>query len=48
MKKMIIVSGKRKSAVARAVLKEGSGKVTFNKNPNEIWNIFDRIKMKEP
>ena len=48
MKKIIIVSGKRKSAVARAVLKEGSGKVTFNKKPYEILNIFDRLKMEEP
>ena len=48
MKKMIIVSGKRKSAVARAVLKEGSGKVTFNKKPYEILNLFDKLKMEEP
>jgi len=48
MKNMIVVSGKRKSAVARAVLKKGSGKITFNKKPYETLNFFDKLKIEEP
>jgi len=44
----IIVSGKRKRAVARAVATEGSGKVTINKKPYAILNRFDRLKIEEP
>ena len=44
----IIVSGKRKSAVARAVLREGSGKVTINKKPHIKLQVFDRLKIEEP
>lgn len=46
--KTIIRSGKRKTAVARAVLKEGSGKVTINKKSYEQLQMFDRLKIEEP
>ncbi|MDD3233490.1 MAG: 30S ribosomal protein S9 [Candidatus Methanomethylophilus sp.] len=42
-------SGKRKTAVARAVVKEGTGKVTVNKTPLEIYSPeLARLKIKEP
>jgi len=44
----IITSGKRKSAVARAVVTEGSGKITINKKPYENLQRFDRLKIEEP
>ena len=44
----IITSGKRKRAVARAILKEGSGKVTVNKKDHETLQFFDKLKIKEP
>jgi len=45
----IIVSGKRKSAVAKAAIKHGSGKVTINKRPYENNNsLFQRLLLKEP
>ncbi|MEK6847979.1 MAG: 30S ribosomal protein S9 [Nanoarchaeota archaeon] len=47
MKKMI-TSGKRKTAVARAVTTEGSGKITINDKPYEILQMFDRLKIEEP
>ena len=48
-KEKIIESGKRKRAVARAVLiKEGSGKVTINKKNINHLHIFDKLKMQEP
>lgn len=42
-------SGKRKTAIARAVVKEGTGKVTVNKIPIDIYTPeLARIKIKEP
>ena len=46
--KRIIVSGKRKRATARAVLEEGSGKVTINKRDHKNLQMFDRLKIEEP
>lgn len=44
----IITSGKRKRAVARAVLTEGNGKITINKKNYQNLNMFDRLKIEEP
>ncbi|HUW43396.1 MAG TPA: 30S ribosomal protein S9 [Bacillota bacterium] len=44
----IITSGKRKRAIARAVIVGGSGKITINKKPYEFLNMFDRLKIEEP
>jgi small subunit ribosomal protein S9 len=44
----IIASGKRKRAIARAVLTEGSGKVTINKQDYKTLQLFDRLKIEEP
>ena len=42
-------SGKRKTAVARAVVKEGTGKVTVNKIPIDLYTPeLARIKIQEP
>jgi len=46
--KRIVVSGKRKRAVARAVLIEGDGKVTINKKDYKNLQMFDRLKIEEP
>ncbi len=48
MSKKIITSGKRKTAVARAVATEGTGKITINKKPYNTLNRFDRLKIEEP
>lgn len=48
MMKRIITSGKRKTSVARAVTTEGNGKITINKKPYEILQLFDRLKIEEP
>ena len=45
---MIITSGKRKRAVARAVIKEGTGKVTFNKKNHNSLALFDKLRLDEP
>jgi small subunit ribosomal protein S9 len=44
----IITSGKRKSAVARAVLTEGNGKVTINKKDYQTLQVFDKLRIEEP
>ena len=46
--KKIVVSGKRKTAVARAMISGGSGKVTINGKNIESLNKFDRLQLKEP
>lgn len=43
-----VVSGKRKMAVARAVIRKGSGKVTINKVPYQNLQMFDKLKIEEP
>jgi small subunit ribosomal protein S9 len=45
---MIITSGKRKSAVARCVLKTGTGKVTINGKNHESMHLFDKLRIEEP
>ena len=42
-------SGKRKTAIARAVVKEGTGKVTVNKVPLDLYTPeLARLKIQEP
>ncbi|TRO52485.1 30S ribosomal protein S9 [Candidatus Bathyarchaeota archaeon] len=48
-KKVLVVSGKRKTAVARAVVKPGVGKVRINRTPVEIFEPeIAREKIMEP
>ncbi len=48
-KKVIVVSGKRKTATARAVLKQGQGRIRINKTPVEIFEpAIAREKIMEP
>jgi len=44
----IIMSGKRKTSVARAVLTEGAGKISINKRDYNILHEFDKLKIEEP
>ncbi len=46
--KKIITSGKRKRAIARAILTEGSGKIEINKKNYENLQILDKLKIEEP
>jgi small subunit ribosomal protein S9 len=49
MKKPIHTSGKRKMAVARVTLKEGTGKVTVNKKSlDQVEPEMARMKLSEP
>jgi len=44
----IITSGKRKTSVARAIIMQGSGKVSVNKKSYEGLQMFDKLKIEEP
>ena len=44
----VYASGKRKTAVARAVVKTGTGKITFNGKNYETLHMFDKLKLAEP
>ena len=46
--KKIITSGKRKTAIARAVLIDGSGKISINKKDYKTLQILDMLKIEEP
>ena len=48
MTKKIVVSGKRKTSVARAILVEGSGKVSINRKDYNTLQMFDKLKIEEP
>ncbi|NWF87152.1 30S ribosomal protein S9 [Candidatus Bathyarchaeota archaeon] len=48
-KKVLVISGKRKTAIARAVVKPGTGKVYINRIPIEIFDPeIAREKIMEP
>lgn len=48
----MIVSGKRKTAIARARITEGKsgadGKITINNKDHSTFQLFDRLKLEEP
>ena len=44
----IVVSGKRKTAVARAILTGGDGKITINQKDYKNLQRLDRLKIEEP
>jgi len=49
MTRIILTSGKRKTAMARAVIRPGKGRIRINKVPLEIWEPkLARDKIMEP
>lgn len=44
----IIISGKRKTAVAKVTLKEGSGKIFYNMLPQSEMPLFHKLALIEP
>jgi small subunit ribosomal protein S9 len=44
----IIKSGKRKRAIAKAILTKGSGDIKVNKKDYKNLSLFDRLKIEEP
>jgi len=48
MEKNLVVSGKRKTSVAKATIKSGNGKVTLNKKPILLLSSLQQLELKEP
>ena len=48
IQKNMVVSGKRKTAVAKATIKDGSGIVTLNKNPISSLPMLKQLEINEP
>jgi small subunit ribosomal protein S9 len=48
IEKKLTVSGKRKTAIAKATIVSGSGKITINKIPYEKLDFFRMLAIKEP
>ncbi len=48
MKTTFMISGKRKSAVAKARVSVGNGNVTFNGTPLENLYLFHKLAIQEP
>jgi small subunit ribosomal protein S9 len=46
--KSIIISGKRKTAIAKATIKEGNGEIKINKNNIESFPILQQLEIQEP
>ena len=47
--KVVHTSGKRKTAIARGTVKEGTGRVIINKQPLELYSPeLARLKLEEP
>jgi small subunit ribosomal protein S9 len=44
----LVVSGKRKTAIAKATIFEGEGVVTFNKKPFSTLPYFQQLEISEP
>jgi len=44
----IVVSGKRKTAIAKATIKPGDGKISVNKIPYENLSFFRKLMIQEP
>jgi len=45
---MIVLSGKRKTAIAKATIKEGKGIVTINGKSLEAFPMLQQLELKEP
>ena len=47
--RIVLTTGKRKTAVARARIKEGNGRIIINEIPLELWEPeYARIRIREP
>ncbi|MBI5148311.1 30S ribosomal protein S9 [Candidatus Pacearchaeota archaeon] len=44
----LVVSGKRKTAIAKAVIKDGSGIIKVNKQPISHFSYLRRLSLEEP
>ncbi|MEK6860270.1 MAG: 30S ribosomal protein S9 [Nanoarchaeota archaeon] len=48
IKEKIIISGKRKTAIAKATITSGKGRIFINKRPYENLDFFRKLMIQEP
>lgn len=48
IEKNLVVGGKRKTSIAKAMIKEGKGNITINKIPYENLEFFSKLSIGEP
>lgn len=48
IEKTLIIIGKRKTAIAKAAIKEGTGKITVNRKSMSFFPELQRLELKEP
>jgi len=46
--KVLVVTGKRKTAIAKASIRDGKGEIRINKRPLETYPVFRRLVVSEP
>ncbi len=44
----LVISGKRKTAIAKATIEDGNGVVTFNRKPLEFLSNLQQLEISEP
>lgn len=44
----LVVTGKRKTAIAKATIVEGKGNITFNKKPIGLLSYLQQLEISEP
>jgi len=47
-KKMIMISGKRKTSIAKVKIRDGKGTILYNKLPYQELQVFHRLALSEP
>ncbi len=48
IEKNLVFAGKRKTSIAKATIKKGSGKVTINRRPINLFPMLQQLELKEP
>ena len=46
--KIVVISGKRKTSIAKVRIKKGSGNVLYNKLPYQELQLFHKLALDEP
>lgn len=48
IQKSLVVSGKRKRAIAKATIKDGTGRILINNVPYQNFDFFKKLTIEEP
>ena len=48
IEKKIVVGGKRKTAIAKATIEDGTGRILINRKPYNNLDFFKKLRIEEP